>query len=398
MRILLWGEQTIHTVRLARSLLDRGHSVIAFDGCLLHENLANEFGKSCEFVRIRHSVVKPRRLEAVRRLNAFLRRRAISRALEHVQADVAHLNYLSHELVLFAVRDGERVPYVATAWGSDLNNEYFAKTSTEWRSVGEVVKRAAFITADSTELLQRCRDLAPERSIGDFRLVFWGVEEQFFRGDEVQRAAEEWRNRLQIPLGDFLILSPRQTRPQYNIELILEGFAKSKGSQKSWLIFKLHGSPEEQEFGHRLLARASDLGVASRVKLVERCAYRELAGLYRAATLGVSVPPVDGTPATFFEFMAVGTPLVVSGIPAYRDVVRHGHTGWCIDHLDSQGLGASFDKLLEEPATRQHIAETARRWVQHFASWEDSVQRFEDLYKSAVACRTGSCLSSAGRS
>lgn len=97
MRVLLAGEQTVHTIRLARELIGRGYSILAWEGERLCQRLQADYGLGCDTVRVPELVLRPRRLGFVRCFNERLRLYLLQKAAVRVRADVLHINYIWHE-------------------------------------------------------------------------------------------------------------------------------------------------------------------------------------------------------------------------------------------------------------------------------------------------------------
>ena len=71
-------------------------------------------------------------------------------------------------------------------------------------------------------------------------------------------------------------------------------------------------------------ALADQLALGDAVVYVPQVAYAEIPDLYRAADLVLSVPSSDGLPVSVLEAMACGTPVIVSDLPALRELTDDG--------------------------------------------------------------------------
>lgn len=368
--VLLHGDpQAPQQARLGAALARRGHRVIVADAPLVAAAIQKEHGARCEELR----VARPWLPRAAER---WLARRA-ARALG---VDVVHLNYLHPRQALWArMRGGP--PYVATAWGSDLNDEDFPKPEAHARAVDELLRGAAALTADSAPLLER----AARRGAAAIprALVLWGVDLTAFDPARAEPAAAAWRARLELPEGRLVLLSPRQTLPHYHADLIVRAFAASRWAERGALILKLHGRAGEAEERAQLEALAEELGARSRLRFAPPCPYAELPGLYALADAAVSAIDVDGFPSTFCELLALGVPLCAPDLPAYRGLLAAEDNALLVPPADHAALVGALDRLLDEPDLSAGLRARGAAWAREVADWERCVDRFEAAYREA---------------
>lgn len=94
------------------------------------------------------------------------------------------------------------------------------------------------------------------------------------------------------------------------------------------------------------------------------------------------------------EAFAAATPVVASGIPGYRDVVRDGADGLLVPPGDALALAEALRGLALDPARRAAMARSARERAERFA-WPAVAAEVLDCYEQAVA--VGRAPTRAGR-
>lgn len=357
--------------RLGAALAARGHRVVVCDAPAVAAAIRGEHGAACEEVTL------------LRRGPAALRRWWTRRVVRRLGVDVVHLNYIHWRHLLWATMDGGP-SYVATAWGSDLNDEVFSKTPEQARAISAVLAGAAALTADSVPLLAKARARAGGARPAE--IVLWGVDVGRFAPDRVHDRADAWRRELGLDAGVPVVLSPRQTLPHYHTDRILRAFAASRwAARRGALVLKLHGKAQEQAYRAELEALARELGVARAIRFAPPCPYADLVGLYAAADVAVSAAEVDGVPSTFCELLALGVPLIAPALAAYEGVLEHEARALLVPPADDAALVAALDRLADDAALRGVLAARGRVWAVEHADFERSVDRFEALYELAVA-------------
>lgn len=366
--ILLDGDpKAPHQARLAATLQAMGHRPIVVDAPEVADRARAEFGQDVRRLTLPRVWPQPLRDALVRRL------------VNRVGAQLVHLNYL-HTGQLLWRRLG--MPYVATAWGSDLNAQDFARPAQHWQQMGELLRGAAAVTADSQPLLERAQELAGPTPLTR-ELVLWGVDCARFDARRLAADIAQWRAELDIDERAFVVLSPRQTLPHYHPERILIGFNAMRHGPDDVLVFKLHGRDAERPMQKQLEAMAAKLGVADRLRFAPPCHYDRLPGLYAAADVAVSALDADGVPSTFAELMSLQVPIIASNLSAYHTILGEGR-GLLFAPDATSELAQALTHLRVDPIARAEMARRARTWAIAHADWQQSVAAWLALYERAL--------------
>ncbi|MDN3233467.1 glycosyltransferase family 4 protein [Priestia megaterium] len=83
------------------------------------------------------------------------------------------------------------------------------------------------------------------------------------------------------------------------------------------------------------------------------------------------------TPLKPFEVMAMGKLVLVSDIPALREMVIEGETGLVFKSEDV----SSLVKCIKEAENNKHLAKQGREWVVQNRAWDKLAERYNDIYK-----------------
>jgi glycosyltransferase involved in cell wall biosynthesis len=137
------------------------------------------------------------------------------------------------------------------------------------------------------------------------------------------------------------------------------------------------GGPEES----RLRKLALGLGVADRVRFLGW--RQDVPRWLAAADLYVSPSRSVALPLAVIEALASGLPVVVSDIPAHRELVRNGQDGLVYRRGRARDLANAISLLCDVPGARAPLAESARRRAADF-SWHDMGNSTLDVYGAAL--------------
>jgi glycosyltransferase involved in cell wall biosynthesis len=131
-----------------------------------------------------------------------------------------------------------------------------------------------------------------------------------------------------------------------------------------------------------LRKQAAALSLLDRVRFPGWLPFAEArAAIRRAAVLAhPSIGLGDGAPNVIKEAMALGTPVVASGVAGIPGLLEEGSCGVLVEPRDPAGLAEALRSLLERPAERETLAQRARRSAEaRFDIWRNGRSLAEAL-------------------
>jgi glycosyltransferase involved in cell wall biosynthesis len=166
---------------------------------------------------------------------------------------------------------------------------------------------------------------------------------------------------------------------------LIEALALLRASGLDARCLLVGDGPERQA----LQELAATLRVSDVTVFTGEVDHRQINAYYRAIDVFV-VPRVPDyaadwvTPLKPFEAMALGRPLVVTDLPALREVVGDGERGRIARPGDSASLCREILLLANAPELAAETAANARRWVFEHRSWEANARRYRDIYQRVI--------------
>jgi glycosyltransferase involved in cell wall biosynthesis len=113
----------------------------------------------------------------------------------------------------------------------------------------------------------------------------------------------------------------------------------------------------EGPLGPEIERRAAEPGFAGRIRVAGFAT--NLWSLLKSASALASPSRFEGSPNVVLEAMALGCPLVVSDIPAHREILDAG-SALFVDPDDPAALAQALDAIVAEPGAARERAERAR--------------------------------------
>jgi glycosyltransferase involved in cell wall biosynthesis len=87
------------------------------------------------------------------------------------------------------------------------------------------------------------------------------------------------------------------------------------------------------------------------------------------------------TPIKPYEAMALERAIVISDLPALREIVREGETGLVFRAGDVDDLATTVGTLLDDGALRERLGRQAREWVAAERTWDQNGRRYRELFQ-----------------
>jgi len=122
-------------------------------------------------------------------------------------------------------------------------------------------------------------------------------------------------------------------------------------------------------------------GVASSVTLTGSIPHRDVPEYLAASDILLSphVHNADGStffgsPTKLFEYMAMGKPIVASGVGQIGQVIHNGVNGLLMDHRNHEDLAEKICLLAEDKALRQRLGSEARADAVERYSWKENAR------------------------
>ena len=365
MRLAFVGDpNSIHVRRWMGWFVDHGHEVALLEG------FGTDVGHGLDpRIRVERYTAGRARIPG---LGARRTRAALRKALRSVDAQLLHAHFV-RRFGWQAAAAGFH-PFVVSGWGSDVLVPELRTWRVRWRD------RRTFASADLVTVTNPyMRDAIVANGAARHRvaLIQHGVDTRRFAPG---RASSRFLLRHDV-VGRPVILSPRAIRPLYRHETVLDAFARTDPPA----VLVMSALDADADVLHRLRARAAELGVADRVRILDRIEHDELPDAYRAASAVVSVPQSDSFPVTLLEAMATGTPVVVGDLPPTRAVLAAIAPDALVEVGDVAGTALALRRALAlAPEERRALAERLRAWVVREADYDANMREMERHYRRLI--------------
>ena len=181
----------------------------------------------------------------------------------------------------------------------------------------------------------------------------------------------------------FSILVVGRLNASKNVLTIIEAFSKVK-NDSSTLVFVGEGPMRAD-----LVKAAKRLGVSQRVSLTGLIRREDVYRHLSRASVVVSASSVEGLPVAILEAMACGCPVVLSDIPAHREVASSVEFIPLVNLMDAAGYARAISYFGRMPRTQlKAIGEKCTEIVNDNFTLSAMMVGYEALYKELAS---GNC-------
>jgi glycosyltransferase involved in cell wall biosynthesis len=189
------------------------------------------------------------------------------------------------------------------------------------------------------------------------------------------------RQRLQLPLGEFIYVALGRMKRQKNYSFLLDAFADT---ERGCLVIAGDG-----ELRKSLEQQADNLKLFDRLILLGNINREETRHLLRASDAFVQASLYEGQSNAVLEAMHEGLPILVNDIPEQRETIVDHDTGekaGLLATLDDKAMWvALLQQLSDDAALRRNLSSSAQRMVARRFTLDRMIDGFEQTLAAGSA-------------
>ncbi len=361
------GGVELHSYHHLQKLLERGHEVVCFTKRRKWDNPA-EASKSypVHVIGFAAPILGP---------VSFLIGASIRLLAMRDNVDVVHVHYATYFLIpAYILRLLTGTPYISSCRGSDL---IYGSRHPTWRRLQTfLLRRSSFVTGLSSQMNRILTEeyRLPEKQILTLPNVI--DDEEIERISSVPYARRS--SSKIVFLGNLKPVKDPMTTVRA-FKLLTEKMADVE-------LVLIGDGPTRTE----ILEFARENGIEKRVVLKGAIphldALRELSSADALVISSVS----EGSPNVAVEAMALGVPIVATGVGGIMDLVINGRNGLLAPPKSPEKLADAMYRVLSNKCLAHSIIEEGRRKAEKL-TWKNLILAYENLYKSAAQDSRGAC-------
>lgn len=268
---------------------------------------------------------------------------------------------------------GSRPPLLYTVHG--LHPEFSPNSFRRWaglaaeKALNRTAARVIVVSPSDRDLIL-ARKLAPQDRVV---LIPNAIDPAPFR---IANSRDQARSALGIPEGAFVVGTLARLHPQKAVHVLIDAAQRLHRKINHLLVLIAGDGPLRAELETRckapeLLTTVRFLGEVS-----------DPARFYRALDVFCLTSLWEGCPLVLLEAAAVDVPIVATGVPGTKDLIRHERNGLVVPPKDPDALAEALIRYQRDPAYAWKLASEATRSLEPHFHPETMCRAVADLYAS----------------
>ena len=353
---------SVHTQKWVNYFAQRGYEIhlISFRGN------SSEFEPGVGLHLL--TTIAPRLWSVSKYLNGLLWPVQARRLIRKIKPDIVDAHYITVNGYL-GIASGFH-PLILTAWGSDVLLD--PKQNWLWKILTKyALNKTEVVICDSQVVHKELLKLGV--SPGKIKMIYNGVDTQQFSRQQANEGLKRKLGILEAPS----IIYIRSLKPVYNVEmliraipLVLRQFPEAR--------FIIGGDGEQKEYLQDL---AKSLGISDSTRFIGWIPHNELPEYLASADVYVSTSLSDSTSLSLQEAMACELAPVVTDLPANREWITDGESGFIVPINDIQALADRITYLLNNNEVRESFGKRGREVIKERAEYEREMEKMEEIYQ-----------------
>lgn len=281
----------------------------------------------------------------------------IRKIIAEFQPDIIHIHQANTCSFYGLKASAGKIPVLVTAWGSDVLYTPAQSIISKWL-LKYVLNHTQYFTASCEHMKQLMLKYHGSSTI-DIVVANFGIEFSF----------------PDIP-KEKVIYSNRYLNPHYRVDKIIEAFAEFNRhpEYQDWqLIIAADGSER-----NTLMELTTKLNLEKKIQFIGWVSPSENRSWYSRSTLYIALPVSDSTSLSLYEAMAAGCFLIVTDLPANREVITDGANGLLVDFTANDYLARALTLVNEE------IVQKNKELAYNLASKQVNRNKFIRQYRKAL--------------
>ena len=256
---------------------------------------------------------------------------ALRKAVKEIKPDIIHAHWIIPQgWIASKIKKKFGVPYVVTSHGSDIMG-LKGFTNIKKSTLNNAKKITVVSNAIKKEILTKI-DSSLKNKIN---VIPMGVDTKLFNPNKKDNSL---KRKYQIK-GPFLLFVGRLA-PEKGIDLLIEAMPKVlKKVSTAKLMIIGRGTLEKE-----LKQKVKDLDIQESIIFLGALRNNQLPKYYATADIFVCPSRREGSPVSYIESLACGTPIVVGDLPVSREIV--GKDRGIITNQNPEEITAKIIKVM----------------------------------------------------
>jgi glycosyltransferase involved in cell wall biosynthesis len=283
------------------------------------------------------------------------------RLIKEYEPDIVHSN---HSI-------GMPLAFVARAAGLPLVQHVRVQAP---RGIRELIYAADAVIAVSHFIRAKLAEL--DIDLAKVEVIWNGVDVDEVKPDPLAQMV--CRQRLEIPLDEFVIVMVARLAPNKRHDLVIDAVGRLRRSIGRGHLVLVAGFDGDRAYAHRIRAQIRDEGIADHTTILEFVG--DVRPVLHASDVMALPSEEEPLARAVLEAMAVGRPAVVANSGGTKEIIDPGKTGLVVQSGSAEPLAAALRDLAENLEWAKTMGAAAAEKVRASLTARHCAERTMRLY------------------
>lgn len=364
MKILLLGDPaSIHTVKWVNSLSEKGLTIHLF-------GLGKENSRISDKVVQHMGSITHARGNIIQKLKYLTAIPHLKKVYREVKPDIVHAHFATSYGLLGKFLNPPL--YVISIWGSDVFD--FPKKSYIHRAVLKHILTAADLLLSTSDSMKS----EGQRYTGkEIFVTPFGVDLKAFKPDGRHEKRSVHKDVFELGVVKAL-------EKKYGIDVLIRAYAEVVQKTSINTRLTIVGGGSQMEALKKLVV---DLQLTSKVAFTGPVPHASVVRYHQLFDVEIfpSILDSESFGVSVVEAMACGTPVIVSDVSGFKEVVSDGECGLVVKRNHIDDLANGILKMIMDESKRKNYIQKALQKVNSHYDWNENVDMMLSHYKKLLA-------------
>lgn len=359
MKVLFLSDPgSIHTIRWARALSQRGVEIVIFGYSSFDpDDYDSQVKVFSENLKTKTVFDKAKYLTLIVKLKKVIR---------DFNPDIVHAHYGS-SYGLLGNLSGFR-PLIISVWGTDVYE--FPKQNILFKYIfRRNLLAAKRILSTSLAMAAETRKYIGTNQ--DIDITPFGVDLRVFR------------KKITVPTRGIVTIGTVKTLSRnYGIDLLIRAFSEVRKKHPSLSLKLVIGGDGEDK--DNLMSLTRRLNVDDTVEFLGKIEHAKVPEVLNSLDIFVALSFSESFGVAVIEASACELPVVVSNTDGLAEVVDDNTTGFVVPVGDYKGAAAAIERLVLDEALRKKMGQAGNEKVRRFYDWKKNADQVMEIYRQVL--------------
>lgn len=364
MKILLLADhKSVHTVKWARSLSNKGFEIMIASFAKPNNELYKDFNK-ISVVGLGISDKTIARGSYFGKLEYLLLLSKVKEIITSFKPDILHAHYASSYGLLGALTKFH--PYIISVWGSDVFD--FPKKSFVHRTILKYNLKKADKILSTSRIMAKETNKYTNKHI---EITPFGIDSNIFK---------PLTGKTLFDQNDIVIGTVKSLETVYGLGTLIKTF-KTLTDKYPRLPLKLlivGGGSKEGIYKKEI----SNLKIENQTVFAGKIFIDQVPQYHNMMDIEVFLSNSESFGVAVIEASACEKPVVVSNVGGLPEVVEENVTGLIVKPNNPEEAAKAIEKLILDPQLRTSMGKKGRKRAKEYFNWEDNVNQMINIYNS----------------